>query len=303
MRLHSASSATQRAQPEAAMTDTRTLGPWLRRFLAEYLVSERNLARNTQRSYRDTLVLLLPFVGRALRKPVDRLAVLDLTSERVLQFQRRFQQQVQANNLSTFGVSRIPCDSQLRDLIDRHDYSPIMPCFADWIGRMQRLKWLQHYQIFDARYLITLGGSRYFSSDSVRCKHCLTTTSRGITSYHHDILQAAIVHPDKREVLPLAPEFVRNSDAKGGTYNKQDCEINAGNRMLQRLRADYPRINYRRRQSLLQRPRRSAGRCPGDLRPADSRRTHSWCRDVPAGPACRPAPAETAPRRAPVDWR
>ena len=68
------------------MTDTRTLGPWLRRFLAEHLVSERNLARNTQRSYRDTLVLLLPFVGRALRKPVDRLAVLDLTSERVLQF-------------------------------------------------------------------------------------------------------------------------------------------------------------------------------------------------------------------------
>ena len=68
------------------MTDTRTLGPWLRRFLAEHLVSERNLARNTQRSYRDTLVLLLPFVSRARRKPVDRLAVFDLTSERVLQF-------------------------------------------------------------------------------------------------------------------------------------------------------------------------------------------------------------------------
>ena len=42
--------------------------------------------RNTQRSYRDTLVLLLPFVSRARRKPVDRLAVFDLTSERVLQF-------------------------------------------------------------------------------------------------------------------------------------------------------------------------------------------------------------------------
>ena len=173
---------------------------------------------------------------------LSALATLFVQDASLLQFQRRFQQQVQANNLSTFGVSRIPCDSQLRDLIDRHDYSPILSCFADWIGRMQRLKWLQHYQVFDARYLITLGGSRYFSSDSVRCKHCLTTTSRGITSYHHDILQAAIVHPDKREVLPLAPEFVRNSDAKGGTYNKQDCEINAGNRMLQRLRSDYPRM-------------------------------------------------------------
>ena len=82
----------------------------------------------------------------------------------------------------------------------------------------------------------------FFSSESVHCDHCLTTTSRGITSYHHDILQAAIVHPDKRQILPLAPEFVRNSDADGATYRKQDCELNAGYRMLQRLRADYPRM-------------------------------------------------------------
>ena len=50
------------------------------------------------------------------------------------------------------------------------------------------------------------------------------------------------MHPDKRQVLPLAPEFVRNSDGKGGKYHKQDCEINAGCRMLERLRSDYPRM-------------------------------------------------------------
>ena len=38
------------------------LGTWIRRFLLEHLVAERNLAPNTQRSYRDTLVLLIPFV-------------------------------------------------------------------------------------------------------------------------------------------------------------------------------------------------------------------------------------------------
>ncbi|MCY4589504.1 MAG: tyrosine-type recombinase/integrase [Alphaproteobacteria bacterium] len=68
------------------MSDLRTLGPWLRRFLAEHIVTERNLARNTQKSYRDTFALLLPFVGAKARKPVDRLAVEDLTSRRVLQF-------------------------------------------------------------------------------------------------------------------------------------------------------------------------------------------------------------------------
>ena len=68
------------------MSDPRTLGPWLRRFLAEHIVTERNLARNTQKSYRDTFALLLPFVGAKARKPVDRLAVDDLTPRRVLQF-------------------------------------------------------------------------------------------------------------------------------------------------------------------------------------------------------------------------
>lgn len=161
----------------------------------------------------------------------------------LLQFQRRFQRRFQANNLSsTFGVQKIPVDSQLRSLLDRHDYAPILPVFANWIGRLQRCKWLQHFQIFDARYLITLDGSRFFNSESVKCKRCLTTTKSGVTHYHHDILQAAIVHPDKRQVLPLAPEFVRNSDGKGGKYRKQDCEIAAGYRMLQRLRGDYPRM-------------------------------------------------------------
>ena len=68
------------------MPDLVTLGPWLRRFLCEHIVTERNLARNTRKSYRDTFSLLLPFVSRKLRKPVDRLAVRDLTSRQVLQF-------------------------------------------------------------------------------------------------------------------------------------------------------------------------------------------------------------------------
>ena len=68
------------------MSDPRTLGPWLRRFLADYIVTERNLARNTQKSYRDTLALLLPFVGATSRKPVERIAVQDLTARRVRQF-------------------------------------------------------------------------------------------------------------------------------------------------------------------------------------------------------------------------
>lgn len=68
------------------MRDYHLLGPWVRRFLLEHIVAERNLARNTQFSYRDTLALLLPFIARKSSKDVDRLVVGDVSSDRVRAF-------------------------------------------------------------------------------------------------------------------------------------------------------------------------------------------------------------------------
>jgi integrase/recombinase XerD len=68
------------------MSDMTLLGCWVRRFLLEHLVGERNLARNTQRSYRDTLTLLLPFVTGKLNRPVDRLTILDVSADLVRLF-------------------------------------------------------------------------------------------------------------------------------------------------------------------------------------------------------------------------
>ena len=68
------------------MNDCTLLGPWVRRFLLEYLVTERNFAHNTQCSYRDALILLIPFVADKLSKSVDRLTVLDLSADMVRLF-------------------------------------------------------------------------------------------------------------------------------------------------------------------------------------------------------------------------
>jgi site-specific recombinase XerD len=68
------------------MNDQTLLGPWVRRFLLEHLVAERNLSRNTQRSYRDALTLLIPFVADQLHQPVDRLTVVDVSADLVRLF-------------------------------------------------------------------------------------------------------------------------------------------------------------------------------------------------------------------------
>jgi integrase/recombinase XerD len=71
---------------ETSMNDLKLLGPWVRRFLLEHLVAERNLARNTQRSYRDALTLLIPFVAGRLHQSVDRLNLIDVSADLVRLF-------------------------------------------------------------------------------------------------------------------------------------------------------------------------------------------------------------------------
>jgi site-specific recombinase XerD len=68
------------------MNDLTLLGPWVRRFLLEHVIAERNLARNTQRSYRDALTLMIPFVAGKLRQTVDRLTVMDVSADMVRLF-------------------------------------------------------------------------------------------------------------------------------------------------------------------------------------------------------------------------
>jgi integrase/recombinase XerD len=68
------------------MTDPALLGPWVRRFLLEYVINLRNLSLNTQRSYRDTLGLLIRAVADQTHKAADQLTVDELSASRVRQF-------------------------------------------------------------------------------------------------------------------------------------------------------------------------------------------------------------------------
>lgn len=60
------------------MPDHHLLGPYIRRFLLEHVVADRNLSRQTQRSDRDAIRVLLRFLTDR-----DRVDPADLTVERV----------------------------------------------------------------------------------------------------------------------------------------------------------------------------------------------------------------------------
>jgi integrase/recombinase XerD len=112
------------------MRDESLLGPWVRRFLTEHLVSERNLARNTQRSYRDTLRLLLPDVARRAGKPIDRLAVDDVSDDRVRQFLNELEEE-RGCGIATRN-QRLAAIHALARYIGLH-----APELVEWCGRVR----------------------------------------------------------------------------------------------------------------------------------------------------------------------
>ncbi|MES0488858.1 MAG: hypothetical protein ABUK01_02630 [Leptospirales bacterium] len=71
--------------------------------------------------------------------------------------------------------------------------------------------------------MIPIEGSQYFSPEKVCCPGCLKKQTR----YHHQILQAVIVHPDQNQAFPLEPEEIKNTDGN----EKHDCKLNAGKRI------------------------------------------------------------------------
>ena len=68
------------------MVDKPLAGYWIRRFLMEYTTSERNLSANTCASYRDMLILFLPYAAKHKGVATDALSVVDLSAELVRSF-------------------------------------------------------------------------------------------------------------------------------------------------------------------------------------------------------------------------
>jgi hypothetical protein len=74
-------------------------------------------------------------------------------------------------------------------------------------GQLQRGKGLEGFEYLDGHYPLSLDGTGYFSSPKVHCAPCAEQHHRnGTTTYYHQMLGAVLVHPDHKEVFPLAPE-------------------------------------------------------------------------------------------------
>lgn len=157
----------------------------------------------------------------------------------LLQFQQQLKELHDMDNLQTmFDVHNIPQATQLRDTTDEINSDEFRPVFSDLFARLQRAKYLQHFQLFPGLYLCSIDATQFFSSENINCLNCLHTNHKKQIIYSHQALQVAIVHPDQKQVIPLMPEEISNSAGQ----DRQDCELNAAKRLIPKIKAEHPRL-------------------------------------------------------------
>lgn len=165
-------------------------------------------------------------------------AMFSLKSPSLLAFDK---QRAEGNLETIYGIPRAPCDTRMRERLDPVSPESLRPSFKSVFRQLQRGKALEDLVFLDGHYLVALDGTGYFSSPTIHCASCLQKVHRnGSITYYHQMLGAAIIHPDFRAVIPLMPEPIVKPD---GTA-KNDCERNAAKRFIAKLRRDHPHLKF-----------------------------------------------------------
>jgi Transposase DDE domain len=163
-------------------------------------------------------------------------ALFSLKSPSLLAFDK---ERTEDNLQRLYGIKRVPCDTSMREILDPVEPEALRPMFKQVFCQLQRGKALETMVFVQGHYLLALDGTGYFSSTQIHCASCLEQHHRnGTVTYAHQLLGAALIHPDKREVIPLMPEPIVKPDGA----RKNDCERNAAKRFLTKFRQDHPHL-------------------------------------------------------------
>jgi hypothetical protein len=165
-------------------------------------------------------------------------AMFSLKAPSLLAFDK---ERAEGNLHTIYGIEGVPCDTYMREILDPVSPKWLRPVFTSVFRQLQRGKALEAMTFLDDHYLLALDGTEYFSSKTIHCAACLHRVHRnGSITYAHQMLGAAIIHPDMRAVIPLMPEPIVRHD---GT-SKNDCERNAAKRFVAKLRQDHPHLKF-----------------------------------------------------------
>ena len=136
-----------------------------------------------------------------------------------------------SNAEKLFELKEIPSDNQIRNLLDPVDPTHLGRFYRQTFQTLERAGVLKSFRSYSNQFLVALDGTEYFSSKKIHCENCSQRIlQNGETNYFHSVLTPVIVQPGNEHVISLEPEYVVPQDG----HEKQDCEIQAGKRWLEK---------------------------------------------------------------------
>ena len=148
----------------------------------------------------------------------------------------------QSNAQTLFQIKEIPSDNHVRDTLDEVRPEELFPIYDEVYQSLHEQGVVATFQAVGGTTPIALDGTWYFSSDNLHCDNCLHIEhSEGQITNYHSAITPVIVAPGLRHAIALRPEFITPQDG----HDKQDCEIAAAKRWLDKEAARYlPTLNH-----------------------------------------------------------
>lgn len=142
-------------------------------------------------------------------------------------------------------LEQLPHWSTINEFLERLDPEQLEKVIPKLVGRLLRMRSFEDSRIRGKYWQILIDGTQLYNDTNPLDIRCLTKTHRNkedgsirYIEYYYYVLEAKLV-VNNNIVISIATEFVENS---GKEEQKQDCELKACYRLMEKLKNNFPRL-------------------------------------------------------------
>ena len=154
------------------------------------------------------------------------------------QANRSFQREAMAvlNFKQHYECDSYPHGDSLNELAKGLSVEEVQSIIVSMLKTLISKRCLENNRLL-GHYVIALDGTGTLNFGKVRhCSECLHLKQKGITYYYHYVLEAKLVAPNGM-AFPLFTEFL---DSAWSPSAKQDCELTAVHRIMEKIKKNFP---------------------------------------------------------------
>lgn len=148
------------------------------------------------------------------------------------------------NQILDTNLKEFPCDDTISNVVNSIDIIELDKLRTKLTKKLIESKTLDKFRMSNGSFYVAIDGSVLFSTHIDLGKNCVYKVhNKGLENeyieYQYYVLEAKLICNDY--VFSFATEFVENEYMNNET-EKQDCELNAAHRLLDKIRANYPKL-------------------------------------------------------------